>query len=73
MAASLFIGGFLNGIISQLWGDGDDEDYDQFIPDYKKEYKELFLQILLERMDSILLTLWVRFLLGCWKKFFRGC
>ena len=42
MAASLFIGGFLNGIISQLWGDGDDEDYDQFIPDYKKNTKGLF-------------------------------
>lgn len=42
MAASLFIGGFLNGIISQLWGDGDDEDYDQFIPDYKKNTRIVF-------------------------------
>ena len=42
MTAALFIGGFLNGIISQLWGDGDDEDYDQFIPDYKKNTRIVF-------------------------------
>lgn len=42
MTAYLFIGGFLNGIISQLWGDGDDEDYDQFIPDFKKNTRIVF-------------------------------
>jgi len=42
MTAALFIGGFLNGIISQLWGDGDDEDYDQFIPDFKKNTRIVF-------------------------------
>jgi hypothetical protein len=42
MTAALFIGGFLNGIISQLWGDGDDEDYDHFIPDFKKNTRIVF-------------------------------
>ncbi|MDD3085118.1 MAG: hypothetical protein PHU32_04510 [Candidatus ainarchaeum sp.] len=42
MAGAMFIGGFLNGILSQLWGDGDDEDYDKYIPDYKKNTRIVF-------------------------------
>ena len=42
MTAAMFIGGFLNGILSQLWGDGDDDNYDKYIPDYKKNTRIVF-------------------------------